>query len=71
MRVYLAGVQYQNIILGFTNQPSNLTTLHLLFRGIRRTQGAELCRPPRAPVIVYDLYTLLIYITESVYPAHD
>jgi len=28
MRVYLAGIQYQNSILGFTTQPHELNTLH-------------------------------------------
>jgi len=71
MRVYLAGIQYQNSILGFTTQPHELNTLHWLFQGIRQTQGSVSHRPPRAPVTFADLYTLLIYITESSYSAHD
>jgi len=38
IRVYLAGVPYQNSILGFTTQPHELNTLHWLFRGICRSR---------------------------------
>ena len=50
IKVYLAGVQYLSILLGFHVSISRMPQLHYLLRGIRRTQGASFSRPSRQPI---------------------
>jgi len=42
IKIYLAGIQLQSIMLGFSVRFSNMARLYELLRGIRRTQGNSL-----------------------------
>ena len=40
IKVYLCGVQYENLVCGFNNKISQKPRLYYVLRGIRRTQGS-------------------------------
>ena len=60
IKVYLAGVQYTSIMMGYHIALSDMPQLHYLLRGIRRAQGATFRRPRRQP-ITYVLLRIIHY----------
>jgi len=71
IKVYLSGIHYHTIILNY--QPS-LHTFHRLYyvlRGIRRTQGNQFSRPPRQPITIANMHSLVQFLTNSNLNGHD
>jgi len=55
IKVYLAAVQYQNMMLGYPERLTNMLQLYELVHGVRRTQGNILRRPTRQPITCLQL----------------
>lgn len=71
IKVYLAGIQHQNILLGFPDRISGMSRLYEILRGIRRSQGSSRRRPPRSPITVRHLFSLLAFLASSKFSYHD
>ena len=51
--------------MGYQTSMVKMNCLHILTRGIRRRQGNSLCRPPRAPITIDHLHTMMTYLDQS------
>ena len=71
IKVYLCGVQYENLVCGFNNKISQMPRLYYVLRGIRRTQGSSWLKKKRLPITPGHLKTMLQFIRESLFCEHD
>jgi len=67
IKVYLAAVQYQNMMLGYPERLTNMSRLYELVRGVRRTQGNTLRRPARQPITCLQLSVMIQFLRENSY----
>ena len=70
IKVYLSGVQLDSTLLGFPQQIKHMGRLHYVLRGIKIAQRALHIRPPRVPVTLINLRTILHLLRLS-YSSHD
>ena len=70
IKVYLCGVLLDSTLSGFSEQIRGMPRLHYVIRGIKVSQGQAHVKPPRVPVTIGNLHTLLHLISQS-YPHHD
>jgi len=71
IRVYLFGVQFHSLLSGFPVKISSMQYLYYTLRGIRRTQGNSLTRPPRSPITVSHLWSMFAFLVSSHFTPHD
>jgi len=71
IRVYLFGVQYHSLLRGFPIKISSMNYLYYSLRGIRRTQGNSLTRPPRSPITISHLWSMYAFLASSHFTPHD
>ena len=62
MKVYLAAITYFSRLVGFNIATSSMHRLHFLLRGIRRSQGGRMTKPPRTPITFAHLHALSAYV---------
>ena len=70
IKVYLCGVQAYARIEGLGNAIAEMPRLPCVLRGIRRAQGDSFNRPPRCPITLQNLRTLLDYLSTQATPAN-
>ena len=71
IKVYLSGVQHQNVLFGFPGRIADMPRLYELLRGIRRSQGNSLRRVQRSRFTVPHLFMLMSFLSASRLSAHD
>ena len=62
LKVYLSGISHHALRAGHPFNVSNMNNVYLLLRGIRRSQGDTLTRPPRPPISSPNMLTLFQFI---------
>ena len=71
IKVYLCGVQYESLVLGFNSNISGMHKLYYVLRGVRRIQGPHWKKNKRLPITLSHLKTMLIFVYESSFCQHD
>jgi len=66
IKVYLAAVQYQNMMLGYPERLTNMLQLYELVHGVRRTQGNIFAQPDNL-LHVYSCQLMIQFLHESSY----
>ena len=61
LKVYLAGVQFKSICMGFRTQIHSFSRVYYVLRGLRRLQGQKFTRPPRSPITLDHISQLRRY----------
>ena len=71
IKVYLASIQYYNIVLGHHISITAMDRLFYLLRGIHRSLGDSRTRIPRQPITLPQLRRLVHFIQYNTYNPHD
>ena len=71
IKVYLYGIQYHSLLHGHPTHISSMFYLRYVLRGVKRIQGNTLQRPPRSPITVSHLWSMLAFLSASSFPLHD
>ena len=70
IKVYLCGVQHWSLMFGFNTLLSSMLRLPYVLRGIRRHQGSTHTHPPRLPITLTHLRSILHYLRVT-FPPFD
>ena len=71
IKTYLAGIQFQSIIMQCPVHINQMQQLYYLLWGIRRVQGNNYIRQPRHPITTTHLYQLRNFINLRITLHHD
>ena len=69
IKVYLSGIQYQSITLGFDTKISDMGKLYYVLRGIWRLQCNGSCQ--RLPITPQHLRDMITFIENSLFTSYD
>ena len=71
IKLYLSAIKHSNISLGFKDSIHKMAQLHILLRGIKRTQGNKGVKAKHQPITLPLLRYLHHYLKRSSFPTQD